>query len=469
MNRIKIAFIGAGSVVFSRNLIADLCGHQALQDAHLALVDIDPDRLETATMMARSIADQMQVPLEISAHTKRESALDGADFVICCIGVGGMDATRIDLELPARFGLHQTVGDTLGVGGIFRAVRSIPELLRIGHDMRRLCPNALLLNYTNPMAMHCLAVERALPDIRHVGLCHGVKNTAQTLRMLVEMSEEPPEKIERHFQRPMNAPERVAEWQNWMRKGLDPKLSYTCAGINHMAFFLHFESAGKDLYPAIRRAMDIPHLHRFDPVRFELMRRLGYFMTETSGHTAEYVPWFLRDDEQVKACHLQTSSYLDTCQRQDQQYQDLRAALHRGENVITTPYSLSVEYGSRIINACVTNQPYVFNGNVHNRSGALIRNLPGDSCVEVPCVVNAQGVQPTAIGELPPQCAALIRTNINVQDLTVRGILEGRRDAIHQAAMLDPNTAAHLPLDKIDELVDTLFEAHRDRLPENLC
>lgn len=226
MNRIKIAFIGAGSVVFSRNLIADLCGHQALQDAHLALVDIDPDRLETATMMARSIADQMQVPLEISAHTKRESALDGADFVICCIGVGGMDATRIDLELPARFGLHQTVGDTLGVGGIFRAVRSIPELLRIGHDMRRLCPNALLLNYTNPMAMHCLAVERALPDIRHVGLCHGVKNTAQTLRMLVEMSEEPPEKIERHFQRPMNAPERVAEWEKLdaQRTGSQAKL-----------------------------------------------------------------------------------------------------------------------------------------------------------------------------------------------------------------------------------------------------
>jgi alpha-galactosidase len=253
-----------------------------------------------------------------------------------------------------------------------------------------------------------------------------------------------------------------------MARGDDPELSYTCAGINHMAFFLRFESAGRDLYPLLRKAMDLPHLWRCDPVRFDLFRRLGFFMTETSGHTAEYTPYFLKHETEIKRCHLRVLGYLETCRKQDAAYRSMRREVKAGKAMAVLPYKPSHEYASRIINGLVTGKPYVFNGNVHNRGGALISNLPGDCCVEVPCTVDRQGVRPSAVGELPPACAALIRTNVNVQDLTVRGILEGSRTYIRQALMLDPLTSGSLSLNRIDQLADALFKAHAKRLPANL-
>ncbi len=466
MKRVKIAFIGAGSVVFSRNVLADVLWHPALRHAELALVDIDEDRLRTAEGMARRLNEQFRADAEITASRDRRAALDGADFVISAIGVGGFAATKMDLELPARFGLTQTVGDTLGVGGVFRALRSVPELLRICADIESLCPGALLLNYSNPMAMHCLAVERAT-HVRHVGLCHGVRNTARTMRLIIAMMREPAETLRRHFRRRYGSPERAREWQEWWQRAADPDLAYTCAGINHMAFFLRFESKGRDLYPLLRKAISVPHVRRLDLVRFELFERLGYFMTETSGHTAEYLPYFLRSAAETKRLFLRPGLYLDTCRRQEREYRALRAMVRAGRDIVTIPYEPSVEDAARIINAIVTGRPWHFNGNVHNAGGALISNLPGDCCVEVPCVAGRRDIRPAVVGDLPPQCAALIRTNVNVQDLAVRGIMEGERRYIHQAVMLDPNTASSLTLPQMDRLIDAMFRAHAARLPKS--
>jgi alpha-galactosidase len=464
---IKIVFVGAGSAVFSKHILTDVMLHPALAGAHVALVDIDPERLETVRRMAESLRATLGARVSLSATTRRRAALRGADFVVNAMGVGGVAATRVDLGLPARFGLKQTVGDTLGVGGIFRAARSIPEVLRLCEDIEVLCPRAWLLNYTNPMAMHCLAIQRAT-RVNVVGLCHGVCNTARFLRAVSAMADIRPAVIARHFRRPWNDAIRVKEWTDWMALGDDPALGYTCAGINHMAFFLRFETAGRDLYPKLRAASESPSLSRLDPVRFELFRRLGLFMTETSNHTAEYVPYFLGREAEIRRLELRVNGYLSVCLELTAAYRQLRRTLAAGRPVIDTPYRLSVEYAARIMNAMVTGDPYVFNGNVHNRGGALISNLPGDACVEVPCVVDRQGIRPLAVGALPPQCAALIGPNISVQDLAVRGILEGSPERIRQAIMMDPNTASQMPLGRMDQLVDAMFKAHAKYLPGNL-
>jgi len=468
MKRTRIVFLGAGSVVFARNVLADILWHESLADAEIRLVDIDPGRLRTAEAMTRQIAAALGRGARIQATRDRRRALPGADVVICAIGVGGFAATRVDLELPAkRFGLRQTIGDTLGAGGVFRAVRSIPEVLRICADMERDCPRALLINYANPMAMHCLAIARAT-DRPHVGICHGVQNTAQHMRMIIAMLGEKRAAIERHFRRPWNDPVRAREWQAWSRRGLDPHLRYTCAGINHMAFFLEFASRGRDLYPQLRQGLALAHIRRLDPVRFALFERLGYFMTETSGHTAEYVPWFLKSEREIREHHIFVSQYLDTCRQQDRMYRDLQRALAAGRPVIDVPYTPSNEHCSRIIHALVTGEPFTFNGNVMNVRGRLISNLPADCCVEVPCRATRRGIRPLAVGALPPQCAAMVGPNVSVQDLAVRGILEGRRDHIRQAILFDPNTASQLSLGEIDRLVEALFRAHAKRLPRNL-
>ena len=459
----RIAFLGAGSVVFAKNVIADILSHEALADAEIRLMDIHAERLETARVLAQSVNASLSARAKILATPSLSRALDGADFVISAIGVGGFAATRDDLLVPLKFGLRQTIGDTLGVGGIFRAARGIPVLLRICAEMKKRCPKAWLLNYSNPMAMHCLAVERAT-DIRHVGLCHGVSYTAQFIRACLEIAKLPPSVVWKHFR--SSTPQRVRDWTEWMSWGDDPALDYTCAGINHMAFFLRFESAGRDLYPALRKLLALLQIRRLDPVRLALFERLGWYMTETSGHMAEYVPWFLKDPRETSRHHLKVASYVGTCREQEKRYRELRRDLRRGKPVIRVPYRPSNEYASRILNAVVTGRPYVFNGNVHNRGGALISNLPGDCCVEVPCVADRAGIRPTAVGELPPQCAAMIRTNVNVQDLAVRGILGQDRRLIHQAAMLDPNTASQLALDRIGRVCDALFAAHAKRLPK---
>ncbi|MCC7517747.1 MAG: alpha-galactosidase [Verrucomicrobiae bacterium] len=458
----RIAFLGAGSVVFARNILADILWHEALAGSEVRLMDIDPERLETGQALAESLNASLRTRARILATRSLPRALDGADFVISAIGVGGFPATRDDLLIPLRSGLKQTIGDTLGMGGIFRAARSIPVLLGICREMKRRCPKAWLLNYSNPMAMHCLAVERTT-EIRHVGLCHGVSNTARFIRACLEIAKLPPSVVWNHFLG--SASRRAREWAEWMSWGDDPALNFTCAGINHMAFFLRFESGGRDLYPALRRLLALPWIRRLDPVRLALFERLGWYMTETSDHMAEYVPWFLKDPEEIRRHHLRVAGYLDTCRAQEKRYRALRRDLRRGKPAISIPYRPSNEYASRILNAIVTGRPYVFNGNIHNRGGALIANLPGDCCVETPCIADRSGIRPTFVGKLPPQCAALIRTNVNVQDLAVRGILARDRRLILQAAMLDPNTASQLSADRIASVCDALFRAHAKRLP----
>jgi alpha-galactosidase len=463
----KIAIIGAGSAVFSKNIIADILWHPALSDSEIVLMDIDPRRLDISLRMARSINETLGTRGVFRATADLEEALQGADFVLCTVGVGGCEATRKDLEIPLKFGLKQTIGDTLGVGGIFRSARSIPVVLELCRLMEKLCPKALLMNYANPMAMHMLAIQRAT-SVRAVGLCHGVVNTATTMRMLVAMRDIPEAEIAAHFQRAYNSPERTAEWMRWWVLGRDEHLSYTCAGINHMAAFLRFESGGRDLYPDLRQLLDLPYFNALEPVRFDLLRWLGYFMTETSTHSAEYLPYFLKNDAEIATRSLRVAGYLEAVGLLHEETEALDQQLQAGRPVIPEKYSLSVEYASRIINAVATGEPFVFNGNVHNRGGALISNLPGDACVEVPCVADSAGVTPTVIGDLPPQVAAMIRTNINVQDLAVRGILENSKDYLYQAAMLDPNTAASLTLAEIKKLMDAMFEAHHEILSPGL-
>lgn len=464
-----IAMIGAGSVIFGKNILADILWHDALKESEFRLMDIDPDRLATAGRMAQLINRDLKAGARIICTDRRRKALDGADFVICTMGVGGFEATLTDHAVPRRFGVRQTVGDTLGVGGIFRAVRGVPELLRLCEEMRRLCPRALLINYSNPMAMHCLAVERAT-RIRHVGLCHGVQNTARVMRMYVALCENrvPPQDLERHLARPRNSRIRFQEWMDWMALGLDPRLNYLCAGINHLAFFLQFRSGQRDLYPALRRAGQLAHLRRLDPVRFELFSQIGYYMTETSGHIAEYVPYYLNKTAEIRAKELRPSVYVQACRDLERNYRALRAAARAGRSLIRIPYQPSNEHVSRVIHAMVTGQPYRFNGNVHNAGGRLISNVQGNACVEAPCLAGRSGIAPQPVGDLPPACAALIRTNINVQDLAVRGILEGNRDFIRQALLLDPNTASQIPPSAIAGMVEAMFKAQARWLPRNL-
>ncbi len=460
----KIAIIGAGSVVFGKHVIADILCHDAFRDCELHLVDIDSERLDTAAAMACAINRELGTAATVSPSRDRLRALEGADFVINMINVGGMQATRNDLLVPQQFGLRQTIGDSLGVGGIFRAARSIPALLEIAGEMKRLCPRALLINYTNPMAMNMLALQRA-SDIPCVGICHGLKYTAATLRTFVHLYDNgiPEDAINAMMDRTQGI-DGEAQWHKWIREAEDPDLHYVVAGINHMAFFLSLKSGNRDLYPSIWKASTNPALRRLDSVRFELFERLGYFMTETTRHTAEYVPWIMRHDSEIKRFELRPHSYLDVCDQQQNEYLAMQAALKRGETVVGSAYRVSNEHVSRIVNAVATGQPYVFNGNVHNAGGAVVTNLPGDSCVEVPCVADRNGVQTAFCGELPPQCAALIRSNISVQDLAVKGILEQNRTHIRHALMMDPNTAATLTLPQIDQLCDHMFEAHKETL-----
>jgi alpha-galactosidase len=414
----KIAFVGAGSAVFTRNLVGDILSLPALRDsAHFALMDIDAERLDTAEVVTRRLIDAHGARAEVSATTDRRAALDGADYVVTSFQVGGYrPSTVVDFEVPKRHGLRQTIGDTLGIGGIMRGLRTIPVLLDVCRDLEELSPDALLLNYVNPMAMLCWAVAEASP-IRTVGLCHSVQGTTQELAndLGIPASE----------------------------------IDQLAAGINHMAFFLRFEHRGEDLYPALRE-IDPPPWNR---VRYEVLKHFGSFVTESSEHFAEYVPWFIKDgrDDLLERFNVPLDEYPRRCERQIAEWEALR-----GELAISTEQSH--EYGAHIIEACETGEPYRFNGNVPNRG--LIDNLPGDCCVEVPCVADADGITPQRVGALPRQLAALMQTNVNVQGLTVEAALTGRRDAIYQAAMLDPHTAAELSLDEIATLVDDLLEAH---------
>lgn len=426
----RIAFIGAGSVVFTKNLLGDILGFPELAGAEIALHDIDADRLATAEAMARYVARERGATPLVTAHADRRTALDGSDFVLNMVQIGGHPATLRDFELPARYGLRQTIADTLGIGGIFRALRTADHMLELGREMAELCPRAWLLNYTNPMAMLCWLVYAGTPTSRVVGLCHSVQFTVEDLAALVGVPVE--------------------------------EVRFLAAGVNHQAFVLRLERDGIDLYPQLdaRIAAD-PELQR--RVRVALYQRLGFFPTESSEHAAEYLPWFMRHDAELERFRITVDEYVRRSEDNLTEYERVKAALAREEAM---PIERSNEYASLIVHSMVTGEPRVIYGNVRNTG--LIPALPGDCCVEVPCLVDGSGLHPVVVGDYPAHLAALNRTFLNVVELTVRAVLEERPDHVRHAAMLDPNAAATLTLDEIDGLCDELILAHADLLPAGL-
>jgi alpha-galactosidase len=427
-----ITFIGAGSTVFTRELLTDIFGFPELRDATIMLHDIDAERLETSAVVARHVAAGAGAHPAIRSTLDRCEALEGADYVICMIQVAGYrPGTVVDFEVPKRYGLRQTIADTLGIGGIMRGLRTIPVLLDICRDMETVCPDATFLNYVNPLAMNCWAVARA-SRIKTVGLCHSVPLTAEELA------------------RDMGIP--IQE------------INYLVAGINHLAFFLRLEREGEDLYPRLHQIIAEGRVPAHNRVRYEMLHRLGYFVTESSEHFSEYVPWFIKRDrpDLIEKYNIPLDEYIRRCEAQIVFWNFVRDELLAG-NPMPFERKRSVEFAPQMIHSMETGQPRTVYGNVLNRG--LIDNLPAGCIVEVPCRVDANGVQPAPIGALPPHLAALIQTNVNVQALTVEAALTGRREQIYHAAMLDPHTAAELDLEQIWALVDELIAAHGDWLP----
>ena len=428
----KITFIGAGSTIFAKNLLGDILSFPDLASSTISLHDIDPERLRTTEIIAHRIAEALEVRPTIQATTDRQAALDGADYAIGIFQVGGYrPATVTDFEIPTQYGLRQTIADTLGIGGIMRGLRTIPVLLEICADMEALCPEVTFLNYVNPMAMNCWAMSRTT-SIKTIGLCHSVQGTA--------------EQIAHDIRVPVD------------------EINYLCAGINHMAFYLTLERNGQDLYPLLHQVVADGRVPTWNRVRYEMLTRLGYFCTESSEHLAEYLPWFIKRDrpDLIERYNIPLDEYLRRCEMQIEGWQALREILENDDTPLIV--TRSHEYGSLIIHSLETGRPRVIVGNVSNQN--LIDNLPQGCCVELPCVVDKNGIQPTRVGSLPPHLAALMGTNINVQALTVEAALTGRREHIYHAAMLDPHTAAELDLDQIWALVDDLIEAHGDYLPK---
>jgi alpha-galactosidase len=429
----KIAMIGAGSTVFMKNLVGDILHDPLLHNCEIALMDIDTVRLATSQKVAAGVAASLKAEPTITATTDRRKALADADYVVTMIQVAGYKpGTVTDFEIPKRHGLRQTIADTLGIGGIMRGLRTAPVLVDLGREMAELCPNALMLQYVNPMAINCAALSRLVPEVRYVGLCHSVQGTSAELA------------------RDIGVP-------------VDD-INYLCAGINHMAFYLKFERRGadgavEDLYPRIRQVLDESRVPDGNRVRYEVFKHFGYFVTESSEHFAEYVPWFIKRDrpDLIEKFNIPLDEYIRRCEVQIARWSEQERQLTQG-GVIEV--KRSHEYAARIIRAEIAAEPIVINGNVENRGH--IDNLPDGICVEVPCLVDHNGVQPVKVGRLPPQLAALMLTNINVQELTVEAIVTGNRDYAKHAAMLDPHTAAELSLDEISDLVDDLLAAHGD-------
>jgi len=427
----RIVFIGAGSVEFTRNLLGDILTFPELADAEIVLHDIDAERLATAEAMARWTNEAVGGRARVESHLDRRRALDGADFAINTIEVGGIAATRRDFDIPKKYGLRQTIGDTSGVGAVFRALRTIPVMDGIAADMAELCPGAWMLNYTNPMAMNCWAWNAARPEVPIVGLCHSIQNTS---RQIAEYVGAPPDEI-----------------------------TFLGAGVNHMSWVLRVEHEGKSLYPALDAAVaaDPEGLGRH--VRVQIYKRFGFFPTESSEHFAEYVPWLMRDDAEIERLRIPVDEYIRRSEENLGLYAEEVRKLAAGE-----PFEIerSQEYASLIIHSMVTGEARTVYGNVRN--SGLITNLPQDACVEVPCLVDRAGVQPTFVGDLPAQCAALDRTFLNVVELAVRAALEEDRAHVLHAVTLDPNAAATLSLDQIELMVDELLAAHGDLLPAGL-
>ena len=421
---INVAMVGAGSVVFSRNLTGDILGHPEFKDAHLSYMDVDPDRLAVGAQLCRKMSAALGAAPTITATTDRRAALAGADFVINMVQIGGFDATLVDFEIPRKYGLNFTIADTTGPGGLFRALRTFPMLSGLCRDMEQLCPRATLLNYSNPMGMNMQTVTRT-SGVPAVGLCHSVQGTFDQLMRYL---------------------------------GEDPaQVAFTCAGINHLAFYLSMTKDGQDLYPRLFEKLADPAVYNTNKVRFELMRRLGYYVTESSEHNAEYSAHFIPHGAgQVEKFAVPIDEYLRRCDGIVDEFARMKAFAASDE---PSPVpARSHEYGSTIIHSIATGTPSVVYGNMPNRGA--ITNLPPGTIVEVPTLVDRGGLHPVVVGELPPQLVGYMQPHVTQQELFIRAATEGRRDHVYQAAMFDPLTAATLPPDKIVELCDELIAAH---------
>lgn len=444
----KIVIIGAGSMVFSSRLTTDILCVPELAEGTISYVDIDREALDLIAAFARRFVAQEGLPTRIEATTDRRKVLDGADYVVTTFRVGGLEATSRDIAIPLKYGIDQAVGDTVGPGGIFYGQCHIPLMLDICRDIEELCPNALLLNHSNPMAMLCWAMNEAT-TVRNVGLCHSVQGTSERLAQYIGAPYE--------------------------------EISYWVAGINHMAWFLRFEWNHEDAYPLLRRRLEEwdaaggeaqvnPEEHdarswEMDTVRREVFRRFGYYVTESTRHMSEYAPYFRRHPDLMAAYSLPRRDRQRPPQVGPARREERRAAIERmasGEEPI--PMARSSEYSSRIIEACVVDRPYRMNGNVRNTG--LITNLPPGCVVEVPCLVDGLGVHPCHVGDLPAQLAGLNRSNVTVQELAVQAALEGDHEALYQAVALDPLTSSMLSLGEIRKMVDEMTEALLPWMPQ---
>ncbi|WP_160032975.1 alpha-glucosidase/alpha-galactosidase [Paenibacillus sp. An7] len=427
----KITFIGAGSIVFAKNVLGDCMMTPALQGFELALFDINLERLTDSEKMLTNLKKSVGSTCRVTAYTDRKEALRGAKYVINAIQVGGYDPCTItDFEIPKKYGLRQTIADTVGIGGIFRNLRTIPVMMDIAADMREVCPDALFLNYTNPMAV-LTNVMNTYGGIKTVGLCHSVQ---------------------------------VCVPHMFAHLGIDQTgVQAKIAGINHMAWLLEVTRDGEDLYPEIkRRAAEKQKESHGDMVRYEMMLKFGYYITESSEHNAEYHPYFIKKNypELIERFQIPLDEYPRRCVEQIAGWERMRDEI---VNNAELKHQRTHEYASYILEAIETGNPYKIGGNVMNHG--LITNLPKEACVEVPCLVDRSGISPTYVGDLPPQCAALNLTNINTQLLTIEAAMTGKKEHIYHAAMLDPHTAAELSMDDIISMCDELIEAHGDWLP----
>lgn len=428
----KITFLGAGSTVFAKNVLGDCMLTESLSGFELALFDIDGERLRDSEQMLQNLKQTTGSTCRVQACTDRKEALRGAKYVVNAIQVGGYDPCTItDFEIPKKYGLRQTIADTVGIGGIFRNLRTIPVMMEFAEDIREVCPDAWFLNYTNPMAV-LTNVMNTYGGVKTVGLCHSVQVCVPDLFHQLGMEE----------------------------AGVQSKI----AGINHMAWLLKVTKDGRDLYPNIkRRAKQKQKEKHGDMVRFELMFKFGYYVTESSEHNAEYHPYFIKQTypELIDKLNIPLDEYPRRCLHQIESWKQMKKDLVHNKNL---EHHRSHEYASYILEAMETNRPYKIGGNVMNTG--LITNLPKDACVEVPCLVDASGINPVYIGDLPPQLAALNRTNINTQLLTIEAAITGKKEHIYHAAFLDPHTSSELSLDDIVSLCDDLIEAHGEWLPK---
>jgi len=436
----KITFMGAGSTVFARNVLGDAMATASTADAHIALYDIDAKRLKESEVIINAINKGLGNKATITAHLgvpNRKDALRGADFVVNAIQVGLYDPCTItDFEIPKKYGLRQTIGDTLGIGGIMRGLRTIPVMADFARDIEAVCPDAWMLNYTNPMSILCGYMQR-YTGVNTIGLCHSVQVCSQGLLNFLDMKD-------------------ALEY----RKEL-------IAGINHMGWLLDIrDKNGVDLYPEIKKRAAIKNASEkhWDMVRYDYIKNFGYYCTESSEHNAEYNPWYIKSKypELIDTFNIPLDEYPRRCINQISAWEKDYAALI--ESSASKPHNRSNEYASYIMDAIITGNPTKIGGNVINHG--VISNLPDDACVEVPCLVDAHGIHPCYVGRLPVQLAAMNMTHINVHQITIEAAVTLKKEHVYQAAMLDPHTAAELSLDDIVRMVDDLIDAHGDWLPK---